>query len=153
MPPDVGPARSLSEMQAAKQKIIDDLRRQHSSARRTNQQAPKGWEISVKRIEVERDDAAKLEADEAALFKRDTDAHASFLANYPDMPLGSVSQVLKRLLSLTDGVDFKAKVSQGKFIDAAFEAKPAEWKQCFRAGKDSCTAARTFATTWLKTLP
>ena len=38
------------------------------------------------------------------------------------------------------------------FADAALEAKPAEWKMAFRAGKPATDAARAFAQKWLADL-
>jgi hypothetical protein len=38
------------------------------------------------------------------------------------------------------------------FADAALEARPAEWKLAFRAGKPATEAARTFAQKWLSDL-
>ena len=38
------------------------------------------------------------------------------------------------------------------FADAALEAKPAEWKMAFRAGKPAADAARAFAQKWLADL-
>ena len=50
-------------------------------------------------------------------------------------------------------MDFSASlVEQGKvqkFADPALEAKPTEWKMCFRAGKPATDAARDFARKWL----
>jgi len=38
------------------------------------------------------------------------------------------------------------------FADAALEARPAEWKMAFRAGKPATDAARAFAQKWLADL-
>jgi hypothetical protein len=38
------------------------------------------------------------------------------------------------------------------FADPALEAKPKEWKLCFRAGKPATDAARAFAQKWLADL-
>ena len=38
------------------------------------------------------------------------------------------------------------------FADPALEAKPKEWKMCFRAGKPATDAARGFAQKWLNEL-
>ena len=52
---------------------------------------------------------------------------------------------------------FKAKLvgAQGsprRFAREDYEAKPAEWKMCFRAGKEATEAARAFAREWIKSL-
>jgi hypothetical protein len=38
------------------------------------------------------------------------------------------------------------------FADPALEARPKEWKMCFRAGKPATDAARAFAQKWLNDL-
>jgi hypothetical protein len=54
---------------------------------------------------------------------------------------------------LCSPVDYAAALnpSPGRkvFADPVLEKKPKEWKRCYRAGRDACEAARTFATTWL----
>ena len=63
---------------------------------------------------------------------------------------------LRRFLDATRDVDFTAKLvdqnKQQKFADPAFEAKPGEWKLCFRAGKPATDAAREFARKWVADL-
>ncbi len=67
-----------------------------------------------------------------------------------------LAQVLKTFLAETKAMPWDAKLKpQGGlqvFQDKALEAKPRWWKLCFRAGKDSVDAARTFAEGWLGAL-
>ncbi len=64
-----------------------------------------------------------------------------------------VANRLQRFLDVSADVDHAAKLvdKDGKkvFADAALEAKPKEWKMCFRAGKPATDAARAFAQKWL----
>jgi hypothetical protein len=68
-----------------------------------------------------------------------------------------IASRLRHFLEVTADVNFTAQLvdktigdSKKKvFADAALEAKPAEWKMCFRAGKPSTDAARAFAQKWL----
>jgi hypothetical protein len=39
-----------------------------------------------------------------------------------------------------------------RFANEDYEGKPAEWKICFRAGKEATEAARAFARSWLTEL-
>jgi hypothetical protein len=75
---------------------------------------------------------------------------------YPEDPRALVSMRLKRFLEVTKDIDYAAKLEdrgQKKvFADPALEAKPAEWKLAFRAGKPATDAARTFAQKWLADL-
>ena len=75
----------------------------------------------------------------------------------PKDPRKAVKAALERFLELRAGVDFKAKLvgAQGsprRFAREDYEAKPAEWKMCFRAGKEATEAARAFAREWIKSL-
>lgn len=77
-------------------------------------------------------------------------------AAFPADPRALVAMRLRRFLELTNDIDFNARlVEKDKkklFADAAFEAKPAEWKLCFRAGKPATDAARAYAGKWLSDL-
>ena len=68
-----------------------------------------------------------------------------------------VTETLRRrltyFLDTTQDVDFGAKTANGRFVDATNEAKPPEWKMCYRAGKEATDAARGVAESWLKELP
>ncbi len=78
----------------------------------------------------------------------------------PDAPSADpnvgLKRTLKRFLDGTADVDFDAqlKTQYGlkKFVNADHEAKPKEWKACFRAGKEACGAARDLASAWLAEL-
>jgi hypothetical protein len=74
----------------------------------------------------------------------------------PADPRVGLKRALKEFLDRTAGVDYAAalKPAAGKqvFANAAFEQKASEWKMCFRAGREACEAARTFATNWLAEL-
>lgn len=71
----------------------------------------------------------------------------------PQDPKECLRMRLKSLLEATDKVDYKAKlVDEGgvkRFAATEQEARPAEWKLCFRVGKEACEAARSFARGWL----
>ena len=68
--------------------------------------------------------------------------------------------VLKRLMINTfleksadvnfDAKTTKAKDGKIKFVDQQYEYKDSQWKLYYRAGKESLTAARTFAQNWIK---
>lgn len=63
---------------------------------------------------------------------------------------------LEEFLQLTADIDFNAELVDAgrkkKFANPKYEAKPAAWKYCFRAGKETIDAARAFAQQWLKEL-
>ena len=63
---------------------------------------------------------------------------------------------LRHFLEVTKDVAYSAQLVDraGKrvFADPALEAKPKEWKLCFRAGKAATDSARSFAQKWLSDL-
>ena len=67
-----------------------------------------------------------------------------------------VADRLRHFLEVSPDVAYDARLTDkdGKkvFADPALEAKPREWKLCFRAGKPATDAARAFARTWLSDL-
>ncbi len=75
---------------------------------------------------------------------------------YPSDPRALVANRLRKFLDLSTDIDFKAhlveKDGKMRFVDAALEAKPGEWKTLFRAGKPAADAARAFAQKWLDDL-
>jgi hypothetical protein len=62
----------------------------------------------------------------------------------------------QRFLDATTGIDFDAAVvkkgSVSTFSNAPYEKKNNLWKACFRAGKESTEAARSFAQKWISEL-
>ena len=75
---------------------------------------------------------------------------------FPEDPRALIAMRLRHFLDVTTDVNYTAELlEKGKkkvFADPAFEAKPAEWKMAFRAGKPSTDAARGFAQKWLSDL-
>src|ERR1051325_7687060 len=67
---------------------------------------------------------------------------------YPADPRALVAMRLRRFLDVTKDVAYDAQlVEKNKkkvFADATLEARPAEWKMAFRAGKPATEAARAF---------
>jgi hypothetical protein len=83
-------------------------------------------------------------------------AMKEFEKTYPADPRALVAMRLRRFLDVTKDIDYSAQlVEKDKkkvFADAALEARPAEWKMAFRAGKPATDAARAFAQKWLADL-
>ena len=67
-----------------------------------------------------------------------------------------VANRLRRFLQVSSDVAYDARLIDKDgtkvFEDAALEARPREWKLCFRAGKPATDAARAFAETWMNDL-
>jgi len=75
----------------------------------------------------------------------------------PLTPNMMIAEWLKEFLEISKDVDFKAELitnEDGKklFARTEYERKPDSWKMCFRAGKETVEAGRSFATQWLDEL-
>jgi len=83
-------------------------------------------------------------------------AKADFEKEYPTTVNELIKKRLKAFLELTKDIDFNARLIQvggrRKFADARLEAKEGHWKRCFRCGEETITAARAYASQWLKEL-
>ncbi len=84
------------------------------------------------------------------------EALAAWETRYPPDPKPLMIAGLKKFLALPADVDFTAKVVKVagmlKFENPEYEAKPADWKLVYRAGKEAMTAARRSAQAWLAEL-
>ena len=109
-------------------------------------------ETGEKRKQLE----AILSEQRADQTRRRDQAMQAFEKIYPADPRALVAMRLRHFLEVTNDLNFTAQLldrdRKRVFADAALEAKPAEWKMAFRAGKPATDAARTFAQRWLADL-
>jgi len=77
---------------------------------------------------------------------------------YPvNNPEPMIKNWINTFLDKSSDVNFDAKLEKDKygkmkFVDQKYESKDSQWKLYYRAGKESVTAARTFAQNWSKEL-
>jgi len=75
---------------------------------------------------------------------------------YPvNNPKPMIKKWINTFLEKSADVNFDAKTTKAKdgkikFVDQQYEYKDSQWKLYYRAGKESLTAARTFAQNWIK---
>lgn len=117
------------------------------------------FQKQLKEMEDPKSELIQMMADgEKMAFETNTAHYKENLANwekeYPSNQLLLVKKRLEQFLDVTASVDFSAALKEqyGKkrFVNPAYEAKSAEWKQAFRAGKEATQAARAFAQEWVK---
>ncbi len=82
---------------------------------------------------------------------------AKWEKDYPTTPNAMVKHWLTDFLDASRDVDFNAKLVAGEggtkfFANKEYERKPDSWKMCFRAGKETVEAGRSFAKQWLEDL-
>ncbi|ULQ56063.1 hypothetical protein KJS94_15550 [Flavihumibacter rivuli] len=70
----------------------------------------------------------------------------------PEDPKQMVKKRLEKFMEVSATVDFDAALNGSRFADPRYEAKPKEWKMCFRAGKEVVAAAREEVAKWLQEL-
>jgi hypothetical protein len=81
---------------------------------------------------------------------------ASWEEEVPADPNVAIKKGLKKFLEESKDVDYTAatymKGNRQLFTDPLYEAKPGQWKACYRAGRDVSEAGRDFAKEWLAEL-
>jgi hypothetical protein len=109
-------------------------------------------ETGPRRAELE----AALKEQRAAQVRDREEAMKQLDAVWPVDARAMVAGRLRRFLQVSSDVDYDARLVDKNgtkvFADPALEARPKEWKLCFRAGKPATDAARAFAQQWLSDL-
>jgi len=83
---------------------------------------------------------------------------AEWEAQYPSgNPKPMIKKWINLFLEKTSDINFSAKTVKNKdgitkFVDQEYEYKDSQWKLYYRAGKETVTAARTYAQNWLNEL-
>ena len=168
--PDPLPDEQTAEQALAKQRAgfeqqVEALRKQFVDDAITPEQRAtleEGFETMRARF-TEMEKGSQLAEMEGVLKAQRTQqvrAHAAaskeFEALYPADARSLVAMRLRQFLDVTRDVDFTAKLveqdKKQKFADPGIEAKPQEWKMCFRAGQAATEAAREFARKWVADL-
>lgn len=80
---------------------------------------------------------------------------AKWEKEYPATPNEMVKRWLTQFLEASRDIDFNATLVPGDggmryFANKEYERKPDSWKMCFRAGKETVEAGRSFAKQWLE---
>lgn len=161
-PPDVeGTIDDEVQAQVAKAlKDVDETRKMLSQLPPAQQ---KEMEVSLKQMEAMIKDPAQVKLMRAGVEAERADRKASYderlkewQEKYPADSKILTARHLRAFLATSATVDFSARLvpvnKQMRFENPDFEDKPADWKLCFRAGKEAVTAARAFATAWLAEL-
>jgi hypothetical protein len=88
--------------------------------------------------------------------KRNQERLAEWEKDYPADHRIIIRERLQKFIGIAKKVDFSAELktvgNKKKFVNPAYEAKPDEWKQIFRAGKEIIEPAIAFAEKWIREL-
>lgn len=97
-----------------------------------------------------------ITAERADRTRQHDEALATWARDYPVRPAPLIAKRLREFLDVSADVDFAAKLtprnSKMVFENEDYEQKPAQWKMCYRAGKEATAASRAAAQAWLKEL-
>lgn len=163
LPDDQGVDAVLAKQRAGFEQQVEQMRKlfdQITPEQRTTLE--QGWddmrrqltemETGPRRAEIDK----ALKEQRAAMVVQREAAMKELDAMWPPDPRALVAGRLRRFLEVSRDVAYDARLvdRDGKkvFADEALEAKPGEWKMCFRAGKPATDAARAFAQKWLADL-
>jgi hypothetical protein len=155
----------IAKQRAEQRKGVEDARK---SLAAMNPEMRKQMEVTIRQMEeqinkMEQDQKMTQMMRQGLEMQRESEREAhkervtKYEASYPVDPSVLVARRLREFLDLSKDVDFGARLvaapgGKMRFVNPAYEAKPQNWKLCFRAGRDVVGAARTFAADWLKQL-
>ncbi len=82
---------------------------------------------------------------------------AEWEKEYPTSPKGMIKKWLTDFLEASKDVDFNAALKPGElgkkvFVNPDYESKSANWKMCYRAGRETVQAGRAAAQQWVREL-
>lgn len=130
-----------------------------AATRKTMEDAIKQMMAQIEAMEKDPEQKAQikamLEGQKAEAEARREEALAEWNKRTPADPKTLIRDRIREFLETSADVDFEAKlVKKGLlfFENEDYEAKPASWKLCFRAGREAVAAARAFAESWLAEL-
>jgi flagellar biosynthesis GTPase FlhF len=151
---DAETAKSMKEMEESIKKMPPEMQKQMAESVKQMKAQQEALKKNAQYQEMMETATKQAQENQQRQFQ---ERLATFAAEHPANPDALIASRLQDFLDLTADVNFQATlVKRGqlmRFEDPALEAKPAEWKLCYRAGREATEAARAFATGWLKELP
>jgi hypothetical protein len=154
----------IAKMKADMEKSISETRKNMSAL---DAETRKIMEASIQQMRAQMEQMEKDEGQRTLMRQmaetavaEDKKGHEEKLKEwerrYPADPRSLIKSRIREFLAVSAGVDFAAKLlprgDKMVFAGDQYEQKPAEWKLCFRAGKEATAAARAVAVTWLAEL-
>jgi hypothetical protein len=133
-----------------------DMAAMDPEVRRTMEAAANQAAAAVRQLdtpEMRRMQLAGVRHARDAATARHADALQQWQVQYPENPARATARRLRAFLEVSATVDFDAALEsrggRARFVNPAYERQTAEWKLCFRAGRETVEAARAAASAWL----
>lgn len=154
----------MKRMKAEMEKNIADMRQNmaamEAEMRKQMEAVIKEMRAQVERMEKDPQQKELMRQGTALAAEEDQQRHQEDLKEweqrYPADPRALIKRRINEFLAASAGIDYAAKLQPRNdkmiFANDAYEQKPAEWKLCFRAGREATEAARSFAKSWLAEL-
>lgn len=137
--------KSIDKMPPEHRKMMEEALKASEDAIR-QMQTPEMIKMQLDGIRMQRD--AEMESYKTDLKEWETE--------YPASPSPMIARRLREFLAASADVNYDAKLEARdglmRFVDPAYEKKDANWKLCYRAGRETVEAARSAAQAWLKTV-
>jgi hypothetical protein len=137
-------------------KALEDFKK---SGITSDEQYEKNKKDKKDEIQAENDNSQKHYDEEMVQYNKDKKIYDSLMFEFKQMetnfrPGTIMKNRLNEFLKFTETIDFNAKlIDKGDnfftFEKPEYENKSREWKLCFRAGKETIDAARSYAKKWL----
>jgi hypothetical protein len=145
--------KSMEESRKSLAQMPAELRAQmEATLKQTEAQLAK-MDSDPQMVAMQRQGIEAQRANEQKAYEQRVAAHEK---RFPTDPRALVARRLQEFLTVSQDVDFAAKLvpagSRMKFAEPKYENQRAEWKLCYRAGKEATAAARTAAQAWLAAL-
>lgn len=150
--------KQIAEMKKSVAEMKGNLKTMSADLRKTLEPVIAQQEQMIREMEAGKSPLLMTKAQHEELNQMMEQSHRQQLQaweqDYPANPDRIIRQRLERFLEVSANVDFSAKTAPDRygklrFVNPAHEQKDAHWKQCYRAGKEATTAARTLAQEWL----
>jgi len=157
--PDEQFAKYLEEQRKGLEEMKKNVAKMTPEMQKQMAEVVKQMEASIERTSKDPQMAAMMKQGYAHEAESDQQKYQESLAKYqteyPADPRVLIASRLRQFLELSKDIPFDAKLvpaGDGKmrFADPQYEAKPDDWKLCYRAGKEAVEAARAYATDWLR---
>lgn len=146
-------AAEIAEMKKSLAEVPAEYRKEAEKAIR---EAEAEWNRMKKDPEFQASLRQQAEGEREDEKQRYQDDLQRWNEEYPANGRKLVALRLREFLSASENVAWDAKLVKSgtkmRFADERYEAMPAEWKLCYRAGKEPVERARAFAAAWLKEL-
>jgi len=143
----------LAEVEASRENVLPMLPAESRAEMEQGLESMAAMYRDPQMVEIQRQSITQQRESERASYET---SMLDWQRDLPEDPSPLIARRLRTFLETCEDVAFDADLVEEndrmKFENSDYEARPAEWKLCFRAGEESVTAARRVATEWLATL-